>query len=272
VSGYVGGYRADLERRDELLQLALPANAMAAALAMTFTRPREIDPRKRSIVRNQLQEGSCQGHAVAAAAEVCYLAATGETIQFSPDWAYYQSQAHDGIHGDHGSTISGGLWMAKQIGNLPEKHMPYSPRYNPGDMPRDGKRIAAEFVVRTGALLATFEQVVDWLARGYGGVWYGALWDVEPDAQGFIRRWRTGRGGHANALLGYGAEVDSDGYPSWLWNKNSWGTSWGLGGWAKLTREGFAGMIAAGGIVAGISDMDQLQPRTVDWEKSSVFA
>jgi hypothetical protein len=267
-----GGYRIDLENRTALQAMCLTPTALTAALSQTFSRPAEIDPRPWFKIRNQSSEGSCQGHAQAAAGEQVYYCQAGKAIRFSSDAAYYLAQKQDNITGDRGSTISGGMKVAKTIGHLEEQYMPYTPKYNPGDIPPNYANLMGPYKVQTAATLTTFAQIVDWLAQGIGGVWWGTSWSVQPNSRGEITRWSNGGGGHATALMGYTAETESDGYPKWLWLANSWGTAWGIEGWAKVHRDAVNDALRQQyTVVAGISDMKDIKPRKVDWRKENVF-
>lgn len=253
-------------------RMAIAAGAMSAAVGIEFARPASIDPRSWSKLRNQSSEGSCNGHAVTAAQEQCCYASTGEFRQFSPDYAYYKAQKFDGIRGDSGSTVSGAMRVAKELGAILETMMPYTPRYNPGDIPINADDYASQYRVATAAELKSYADVVNWLGKGFGGVWWGTSWSPQLGGDGYVRSWGGGGGGHATALMGYGGPEDSDGLPEFLWLKNSWGPSFGLDGWCKLTRKAFEQALRnQWTVVAGISDMVQLKPRQVDWRKASVF-
>ncbi len=268
----VGGCILNDDSRAKFEAMAMHADHLARALGIEFARPAVIDPRSWSTMRNQSSEGSCNGHASAAAQEQCHFAQTHDFRQFSPDFMYYRAQQFDGLRGDVGSTVSGAVRVAHEIGALLEERMPYTPRYNPGDVPINANAEAAPFKIATVADLKTYRDIVEWIGKGFGGVWWGCSWNVTPDGQGYIRRWSTGGGGHATALLGYGGPVDADGLPEFVWLKNSWGTSFGLSGWAKVTRRAIEDALRQQYTeVAGISDMPSLKPRVVDWRKASVF-
>jgi hypothetical protein len=76
-----------------------------------------IDPRQFMKVENQGSVGSCQGHSISSCVEWCYAIATGgEKLQLSRAYGYYETQRLDGITGDRGSTIEGGVKLATQYG------------------------------------------------------------------------------------------------------------------------------------------------------------
>jgi len=260
-----GGYRFDKEDRAYLLDTQMRSDAYKTAMSIPFSRPKKIDPRKYAPVRNQATEGACQGFALRAAGGNCFLNKTGEWKEFSPDAAYYLTQKKDGIRGDNGSTVAGGAWVATQLGFLPEEHMPYSDRYNPGDLPDNHVKLMEPFKVQNHKVLTSYSEVVEWLGRRFGGVWYGCRWGVQIDANGFMN-WSASGGGHSNALMGYDGPESSDGLPQFLWNLNSWSKQWGLGGWSKWNRSEFEQMIRdSNSVVIGISDMEDVEPRESKW-------
>lgn len=277
MSEYVGGWLPELEDLDYLRDKQISDEAMLVCMAGAGVqdRPKELDPRKWSPVRNQGQEGSCQGHAITAAGEGCYHVRTGEFQPFSPDAAYYLTQQVDGIRGDRGSTISGGMKVANTVGFCPEKEMPYSDRYNPQDLPKNIKEICAPFKVSKHKLFDTstspFQQAFDWISLGLGFVSFGIMWNVSVDNDGYIKWNPGGGGGHANAIMGYGP-LQNDGLPEYLWGKNSWG-AWGpLKGWYKIKRsvmerwsqDRFT-------VTVGISDMENVKPRKISFVNNSVM-
>ena len=146
--------------------------------------------------------------------------------------------------------------------------MPYTPEYNPQDVPKDYLEKAKQYLCFKGAILETYEDVVNWLGLGLGGVSYGTPWgDCSVDSEGYFI-WRPGNGGHANAILGYGGPEDSDGLPEYLEDLNSWGTQSLDGGWAKIRRSTFEKMKKnKNTVVVGISDMNNLKPRKISFEE-----
>lgn len=267
-----GGWLYEKEDRS-FLEIGIPDLNFRNCCTTKMNVPEELDPRSWSPVRNQSSEGSCQGHSITAAGEGCYwVASRGSFMQYSPDVAYYLTQQKDGIRGDQGSTISGGIWVATNIGFCPEAMMPYSPKYNPNDLPLNVKELCAPFKVASHKSLRSYEDVYNWISRGLGFVSYGITWNVSVSPDGFMQWKNGGGGGHANAIMGYSKEKSDDGLPKFLWGKNSWG-DWGpLQGWYKISRQTFEQFVRHQfTVVMGISDMIDIQPRKIDFIQQSVI-
>ena len=272
MSNHIGGYRFNLEDVDYLLANQMKESELLACTSVSMDRPKEIDPRPWSPMRNQSNEGSCQGHAIAAAGEGCYYVGTKQFQPFSPDLAYYLTQQIDGIRGDRGSTIAGGMKMAATIGFAPESFMPYTPKYNPQDIPSDYKEVCAPNKVNKYTVIKTFQQAFDWISLGLGFISYGLAWNVSISNTGVMSWSPGGGGGHANAIMGYGANRDSDGLPDFLWGKNSWGDWEVLRGWYKITRSTFEKFARdRNTVIVGISDMSTPKPRKINFLEKSVI-
>lgn len=275
-----GGYRFDEEDHDWLRDNQLPAETVEKLMSATFARPESIDPRPFSYMdpTGQTSEGSCQGWAISDCGSFSYYCKTQQWKRFSPDAAYYLTQQIDGIRGDQGSTISGGMRVASQIGFLPWEDMPYTPRYNPQDVPADYAAKSEKYKLYEYALVKRddpnpYKSVVEWLGRGLGCPSWGISWGVSLDSEGFMQ-WRPGGGGHANSIQGYGGPLDSDGLPEYLWDKNSWGL-WGpLKGWCKVKRSTFEKIVQhPHTVIALVSDMRaiEIKPRKVNFVTNSVI-
>lgn len=267
-----GGYRYDIEDRAWLETQSMSKYDYAVVAATgDIERPPVVDPRPWFNVRNQGQEGSCQGHSITAAGEHCFrVASNGEVIRFSPDVAYYETQRIDGLLGaDNGSTIAGGMKMARNLGFCPEHHMPYSDRYNPGALPKNLAELCGPYKIKKFKIFEGpdyFAETVEWIGLGLGGVSYGIDWGVRLDSLGVASWSPSNGGGHANACLGYTGPVDADGLPQLLIAVNSWG-DWGpLKGWYLWRRAEFNKVMAhKWSVIVGISDMDDVKPRKIDW-------
>ncbi len=119
---FFSGYLIEAERKGQLLATAKPIPAFC--LSGGYEEPEEIDCRSWMRIENQGSMGSCQGHAQTTVGEYCYHVAMGEVIQFSPLFAYIATQRIDGINGDRGSTIAGGVENAETNGLCPLEGLP----------------------------------------------------------------------------------------------------------------------------------------------------
>jgi C1A family cysteine protease len=264
MTEHIGGYRIDLENREQLAATASPLQDFTN----TFAAPEEIDPRGATVVENQGQQGACQGHDLSSVVEQCVRIATGDQIQLSRQYAYIATQRIDGLSGDVGSTISGGVTLAETKGLPPEPVWPYPGRYvatPPGGWDHQYTE-AAPYKTGYHAVLNSYDDVMKFLGSGQGGVSIGIDWGLNPDSGGLVTRYQPqGRGGHAIALLGYTKSGN-------IWLLNSWGASWGAGGWAQITPSVIDAIARRNGnVMIGISDMKDAKPRVVDWKKASVF-
>lgn len=284
MSSVVWGYAIGRERRQSLQD-----TSVAMAMRGGFEVPDEIDPRSFIRVEDQRQIGSCQGNAITSVMEYLERVATSPAMEFDGEstrtydklrayldspgtqlsrwWAYRMTQERDGITGDNGSTIAGGVDMASEDGVPPESLCPYpsSGRYESGFVPsREASLEAPKRKIQSHTVLETYQQVFDYIATGQGAVTFGCSWGVEP-VNGIINRFDAGGGGHANAFLGFSKRMDSKGR-KFLWDCNSWGTQWGNGGWAEWSPDAVDAMLRHPYSVAvGCSDMTTPECRKITW-------
>lgn len=248
----VGGWRIDLEDIDALDEMGDDIRDWQDAVAGRYAAPTKIE-RPWLRVENQGQQGACQGFSLSSAAEVCHYTATeGKITQFSPQWAYIESQRFDGLIGqDQGSTLNGGLKVAMNLGFCREEFWPYPGTYQ--TKPPKGREAcladAGNFKIEKGIRLRNAQQVKDWIAGGVGACWCGRRID-----------WN---GGHATLF----AELDENGdFPE----LNSWGTRFGTNG--RVTRSFqrvqsyFADQYT---VFMGITDMKVIGVRPVDFSQTN---
>lgn len=254
-----------LEREDREFLASLPDADLMVPRSGTYEEVR-LDPRTLVKVENQGPVGSCQGHALSSVVEWCYTIATaGQVQQLSRAYAYYESQRIDGIVGDRGSTISGGVKLALNTGICTEPKWPYVPRYN-ATRPSDWNSIlddAKRFKIRRASKIKTYDDFRNYLGSGQGGISVGIAWGSSmsvPVVERFIR----GTGGHAIAALCLSERVDSQGRP-YAWILNSWGESFGSRehpGWHEWSATAVSQMLADSWTeMIGLSDMPEAKPR-----------
>ena len=112
------GYVPENEDRDFLA--GLPSGEEVLRLVGSY-REQSLDPRKLIRVENQKSMGSCAGHSLSSNLEWIYCIATsGQIVQLSRMAGYILAQEKDGITSDSGSTIGGGVKVAREIGLVEE--------------------------------------------------------------------------------------------------------------------------------------------------------
>lgn len=276
------GYAIELEKREEL-----NASSTSCPLYSFGDLPERVDPRRSQLaekgwlqVEDQMQQGSCQGQALTECLEYCYAVATGAVEQFSRQYAYLLSQKFDGINGDRGSTLSGGTKAVKQ-GICRESVGPYAGNRYPGlgwmtaTMHEDAKN----FRLKSHTDLKSVEAIRNYIGAGAGIVQIGIMWggDMDPDANGCIRRFSgNSGGGHSVVICGYLPDSDvgqrsSAGY--WLLLKNSWSKRWGKGGYAYWDPTAVASALKHRfSVFIGRSDMEtpNIRPVPHDFTKKGI--
>ena len=124
------GYEYGNER--DLLELENLNKKYSKLLRQSFSTddiPDEVDF-SWHVLENQMRQGSCQGHSLTSCMEGCYwIDSGGKTVELSRNAGYRFSQMEDGISGDQGSTLSGGVAAAKK-GVCKEEYFPYTETYS----------------------------------------------------------------------------------------------------------------------------------------------
>ena len=125
-TGYEYGNSVDIEEyeRSSLMMASLCSKESSRLRSV----PDEVDFTWHR-QENQMRQGSCQGHSLSSCLEGCYwIDSGGKTVDLSRNAAYRFSQQEDGIRGDQGSTLSGGVTAARK-GICEEKWFPYTETY-----------------------------------------------------------------------------------------------------------------------------------------------
>lgn len=275
MSGYLGGWRYDIEhepanwsRLIAMLATEEPVLAMRGEYQEV-----SIDPRKFMKLENQGQVGSCQGHSISSCVEWCYAIATGgEKIQLSRAYGYYETQRIDGLSGDKGSTIQGGIKLATEFGICEESLWPYANRYdNRRPKPIEELRAnAAQYKIGKSYRLTSYDAIRTFLGSGQGAVSLGITWNSSVDS-GVVNNYSgASGGGHAIGLYSLSERKDEQGRP-WLWMMNSWGDKWGQNGWAEWSPNAVEQMTKGRwSVFVGVSDMPAVKPRSLDvseWQR-----
>lgn len=232
-----------------------------------------FDPRQLLKVENQGGVGSCAGHSLTTNIEYIYALATGgQSIQLSRAMAYYETQRIDGIRGDNGSTISGGVKLAKSIGVCREELWPYRAVYD-NRRPQNFEAVkadAANYRIARDVRLKNYDQIRAWLGSGQGGAHTGFPWSRSYEAAVVEQGNRHVVGGHSEAWICLSNRKDGSGRP-YVWAIGSYSTRSGNNGWREF-NPGFVDWITSqrGSAFVGLSDMPNIQPREFtaeDWIK-----
>nr|WP_240491192.1 hypothetical protein [Pirellula sp. SH-Sr6A] len=206
--------------------------------------------------------------------EWCYVIATnGQRQQLSRAMGYYETQRIDGINGDRGSTISGGVKLAKNVGLCEEPLWPYTGRYQP-TRPGNWQAItenAAKYKIGRAVQIRTYDDFRAFSGSLQGGIHIGIAWGNSM-SKAVVESFSPGMGGHAIAGLCLSDRVDSQGRP-YAWIMNSWGQNVGSRehpGWHEWSPNAISQMLRHQWTeMIGISDMPAAKPRKFsieDWK------
>lgn len=235
-----------------------------------------VDPRTILVVENQSSVGSCAGHSLSTNGEFIHWIVTGQTIQLSRAMAYYETQRIDGIRGDSGSTISGGIKLATSTGICREELWTYSGRYD-NRRPSNYDAVlqdAANYKFGNAVRLKTYDGVRTWLGSGQGGIHTGLAWSSALGVA-VVENYVAGRGGHSQAWISLSERKDRSGRP-YVWVLGSYGKNFANKGWQEWSPSAIERSLQySGTVLVGVSDMPNVQPReyTVqDWQEAIKWA
>lgn len=233
----LNGWRHDLEDFDRLRDSLDSIELLRAFAGVPYEYDEEVDyPWIRN--EDQLQIGACQGNALSSVGEIAQFIATGNIEQYSRWYCYRMSQIVDGITGDNGSTLEGGMKVAREYGFALESTIPYPNSYKK-DIPNKDKGLEEGKTrrIRRSMECHNYDDVFQFIAKRFGAVQIGIGW---PDAwfepgPGPLEHYNPGRrpGGHSIYFRGYTKRKDSQGR-NYLKTNNSW-KNWGDDG--KGTKE-----------------------------------
>ncbi len=201
--------------------------------------PDELDAQLYHRLEDQRQLGSCRAHSRTSLAEWVHFLQSGElfagkTIQFSRQFAYNEIRNIDGIRGDEGCTMRGGIKFDETIGHCLEDLFPYSGR-DERQSPQDCFS-KADFKLGTNLLIDSYDEAWRIKAGRIGDIEIGMLWPDCMQQQTIIEEFRVGgrgagrhAGGHAVAILGWSKRRDRQGRRYFKiqnsWNKRNWQNS-----------------------------------------------
>lgn len=261
----IGGWRMDLEDRAELAATASPMPDFSGAFKAS---PPVSEPWTLMRQENQASQGACQGHALSDIDELCYAIANGKSsldMQLSRQFAYVETQRIDGLIGaDRGSTISGGVKLAKTRGICEESMWPYTGRYHtspPNVTIEQCYANAAKYRNAQHFNIAAYDESYNFVDRGTGGISWGIRWNSSCESAVCEHYRRGGGGGHAIPMLFKSPRLDSKGR-NYMWIHNSWGANFGNRGWSEWSPAFIEEVLADSYTVAiGLTDMVDVVPR-----------
>lgn len=202
--------------------------------------PPTVDLRGQMLpVRDQGNEGTCVGFAVAALRE----ASDEHDIELSPRYLYHHCKQKDGIPEIEGTYLRTAMQMLKAPGICNESYWPYAPRQvdkPKGSADTDAKgRIITDYIRLDDEDGEAMLMNLKYHLYNYGPFVAGVLahegWckvkacktGVIPDPTELERR----LGGHAVCIVGY-----DDEHKRFIF-KNSWGAEWGDEGYGYLSYD-----------------------------------
>jgi hypothetical protein len=167
----------------------------------------------------------------------------GDSEDLGEEFLHWAAKQRDGLPRETlGTTLEAVASSLVDLGQPPEQVWPYddmrddqAPGYQP---PNSAHAAAAKRRLSAGTILQPVpDELIDALDRGMavllGIQLFGAFYT--PPADGHIALPRQGAvalGGHALLIVGYnGASADTSGH---FIVRNSWGSDWGLNGYAYL--------------------------------------
>ncbi len=225
-------------------------------------------------IEDQMQQGSCTGNARTQAEEIAYWRQTeGQIIQFSRQFAYITGQKESGITGDNGATMEGSATAATKTGSCLESLAPYTGKYYT-QFSQAAYENALDNRTSSYVRLQNYEQVLQWLVYGIGGVCIGISWNssMEPNGDGRVESYRQGGGGHALCLSDWYRKFADSMRRPYLQMDNSWSRRWGLNGRAFI-NPAVIDYWCKNETVLGYSKLllKDIKPRSYDWITQSFW-
>lgn len=221
------GYPIHLENKAELEKNGEEPAMVLKGFKASFPKFNTMaDPATLIRILNQLNQGACQGHALAMIFSICYFLATGRWLDFSRAAAYYLSQRYDGLIGrDVGSTLNGGRRVATEHGLCLEADWKYPGSYNP----KEPAGIKYPYKLKVTKPFKTLNDFTDWTDANLP-TQTGLSWNSTCQRE-IVNAYRVlpGSGGHSTVF--------------WLRSLianfkmiNSWGEDWNEDGCNEWTE------------------------------------
>jgi hypothetical protein len=257
-----GGYPFETDEGRRQLAL-LPDDSEVLQLVGSYEEI-AFDPREVIQVENQKSQGACAGHSLSSVIEWCLTLATGKTgAQLSRAAGYYETQRIDGIRGDKGSTINGGVKLAMNWGLPIESLWPYPDRYDPS-RPRNWDAVtenAAQHKIGRSTRITSYDGWRAFLGSGQGGIHTGIAWSSNVMSKPIVETYSPGGGGHSICALVLSDRLDRQGRP-YSWILNSWSKTFGNQGWQEWSPTAIEQMLKSNRTTfVGLSDLPNVKPR-----------
>ncbi|HEX9916169.1 MAG TPA: C1 family peptidase [candidate division Zixibacteria bacterium] len=218
-----GCIKDKFDDRDYLMRAYLPV----------VKRPKKVDyTQKMSPIRDQGEEGTCVGFAVASGMKEYQESLDYEKlVELSPRFVYSEAKKIDGVPGLEGTTIRASMQVLEKIGVCQEKLWPYSPHQK--DKPKVGAKANAQnFRIITYARILNLNELrMALLSKGpcvLGIEVFKGMLKTKTGIVPLPRKNETGLGGHAITACGYDDEKGL------VKVKNSWSEKWGDKGYGYL--------------------------------------
>ena len=246
--------------------------------------PDEMDVKPFHRLEDQQRMGSCRAHSATSKAEWIHFIQTGQlidnkTIQFSRQFAYNEIRTIDGIQGDQGCSMQGGIEFEKTIGHCLEEFFPYTGQ----DRRRSPRECFdnAIFKLRTHVILESYDDMWRFKAGRIGDTEIGMIWPDCMQSQRIIEDfWTGGRGagrhagGHAVFVGGWSAKKDEQGRHYFeiqnSWNVRNWQNSEqgtkliSPAAIEKILQHRFT-------VCIGSSNLENAEPQSWDFVRNPIF-
>lgn len=243
-----GAIKSPFDYRDYIYGQMIPVGAVPAKFLLD-----EL------LVRDQGQYGTCVGQAASGVKDWQETKQYKREVKTSPLFVYSECKKLDGIPDTEGTYPRVAMKVLKDFGVCKEGTFPYSLMKGkiPPDATDHARNEAKEFIVNAYAQAQTLAEVKQALMRE--GPVLGALLVassfMEPE-QGFVPMPEGYiMGGHAIVVTGWDDNLKhtyrrsfagKTTFQGFLRVRNSWGTSWGDGGYCWVPYEFFNGRMDTG--------------------------
>ncbi len=198
--------------------------------------PKKVDyTQKMSPIRDQGEEGTCVGFAVASGMkEYQELLDYQKLVELSPRFIYSEAKKIDGMPQAEGTTIRASMQALKKTGICQEKFWPYSPHQK--DKPKTGAKTNAQKfrIITYGRILNLDELRLSLASKGPCILGINVFEGMLKTKTGIVPlpdKDEESLGGHAICAAGY------DDGKKLIKFKNSWSIKWGNKGFGYLSYE-----------------------------------